>query len=243
MKRVVAEMGGKNCLFVDSDADLDEAVPATVSSAFGYAGQKCSAVSRVLVHREQREAFARRLGGAVESLEVGRAERFGVDLGPLIEPASAERFDRYLALAGEGEVIAGGGQVPAAGWFRPPTAVTGLEPGSPLATDEVFAPLLLVEEVEDVEEAIAVIDASRFALTAGVFTRNPRTVEAVANRLPVGNLYVNRGTTGAMVGRQPFGGNRLSGTGTKAGGPDYLRSFVEPRVVCENTMRQGLVVD
>jgi RHH-type proline utilization regulon transcriptional repressor/proline dehydrogenase/delta 1-pyrroline-5-carboxylate dehydrogenase len=125
----------------------------------------------------------------------------------------------------------------------PPTLAADLSPDSPVLTDEIFGPLLTVERIRDVEDGLARIDALGYALTSGLFARNPRTVEEVARRNPVGNLYVNRSITGAMVGRQPFGGNRLSGTGTKAGGPDYLLHFVEPRVVTENTVRHGLVVE
>ena len=123
-----------------------------------------------------------------------------------------------------------------------PIVVTGLAPDSPVLREEIFGPLLTVESVRDVDEACDRIDALPVALTGGLFSRNPRPSQHVIDRSPVGNLYVNRSITGAMVGRQPFGGNRLSGTGTKAGGADYLLQFVEPRVVTENTVRHGLVV-
>ena len=129
------------------------------------------------------------------------------------------------------------------GWFAEPLLVTDLPAGSEVLTDEIFGPVLAVESVRDVEEACSAVEALPFALTGGLFARNPATVSAVAARLPVGNLYVNRHITGAMVGRQPFGGNRLSGIGSKAGGPDYLLQFVEPRVLTEDTMRHGLVME
>ena len=132
--------------------------------------------------------------------------------------------------------------MPDAGWFAAPSVAVDLPRGSAVLEEEIFGPLLAVERVRDVDEACDRVDASPFALTGGLFARNPDTVERVAARSPVGNLYVNRNITGAMVGRQPFGGNRLSGTGTKAGGPDYLLHFTEPRVVTENTMRHGLSV-
>jgi RHH-type transcriptional regulator, proline utilization regulon repressor / proline dehydrogenase / delta 1-pyrroline-5-carboxylate dehydrogenase len=130
--------------------------------------------------------------------------------------------------------------VPADGWFCPPTIAVGLPDGSPVNREEVFGPLLSVTAVRSADHACDVVESLPFALTGGLFSRNPATVEQVAARLPVGNLYVNRGITGAMVGRQPFGGNRRSGIGAKAGGPDYLLQFVEPRVITENTMRQGI---
>jgi len=243
LKRVIAEMGGKNCVIVDSDADLDEVVPALVTSAYLYAGQKCSAAARVLVHEAIHDALLERLAGAVEVLDVGQAERLGIDVPPVIEQASQERVARYTAEAERtGRVAARAAEVPEGGWFATPAVVADLPPDSPVLNEEIFGPLLAVERVKDVAAACDRVDSSPFALTGGLFARNPDTVDYVVDRTPVGNLYVNRSITGAMVGRQPFGGNRLSGTGTKAGGPGYLLQFVEPRVVTENTMRHGLVV-
>jgi RHH-type proline utilization regulon transcriptional repressor/proline dehydrogenase/delta 1-pyrroline-5-carboxylate dehydrogenase len=243
LKRVVAEMGGKNAVIVDSDADLDEVVPALVASAFVFAGQKCSAAARVLCHEAIHDALVDRLAGAVEVLQVGQAERLDTDVPPVIEQEAQERVARYAAEAERsGRIAAQARDVPGEGWFATPTLAADLPPDSPVLNEEIFGPLLAVERVASVEAACDVLDRSSFALTAGLFARNPDTVEYVEARVPVGNLYVNRSITGAMVARQPFGGNRLSGTGTKAGGPGYLLQFVEPRVVTENTMRHGLVV-
>lgn len=244
LKRVAAEMGGKNCVIVDADADLDDAVPAIVHSAFGYAGQKCSACSRVLVHEAIADAFTRRLAGAVEVLVVDQAERFGVSVPPLIERESQDRVNRYAAIAeSEGRIVAAGAPRPEEGWFCSPAVVAGLPPDSAVLREEIFGPLLAVDAVPGMEAACAEVEASPFALAGGLFSRDPETVTRVAARLPTGNLYVNREITGAMVGRQPFGGNRLSGVGSKAGGPDYLLQFTEPRVVAENTMRHGLALE
>jgi RHH-type proline utilization regulon transcriptional repressor/proline dehydrogenase/delta 1-pyrroline-5-carboxylate dehydrogenase len=241
LKRVVAEMGGKNCIIVDSDADLDDVVPAVLQSAFGFAGQKCSATSRVLVHQRVAGHLLERLNGALATLEVGQAEDFGIDVPPLIEAESQERVERVVAEAeGAGAAVARVAEVPTSGYFSAPAIVSGVDHDAPIARDEIFGPVVTVEPVADVAAACDLVDAGRYALTGGLFSRNPRTIAAVAARTPVGNLYVNRGTTGAMVGRQPFGGNRLSGNGTKAGGPDYLLHFVEPVVVTENTVRHGL---
>ncbi|HYI18986.1 MAG TPA: aldehyde dehydrogenase family protein [Solirubrobacteraceae bacterium] len=243
LKRVIAEMGGKNCVIVDGDADLDEVVPALVKSAFVYAGQKCSAAARVLVHEAIHDGLVERLAGAVSVLEVGQAERLDIDVPAVIERDAQERVARYRAEAERsGRLAAVAVEVPDAGWFSAPAVAVELPPGSPVLEEEIFGPLLAVERVRDVAEACDRVDASSFGLTGGLFARNPDTVDYVVDRTPVGNLYVNRAITGAMVGRQPFGGNRLSGTGTKAGGPGYLLQFVEPRVVTENTMRHGLVV-
>jgi RHH-type transcriptional regulator, proline utilization regulon repressor / proline dehydrogenase / delta 1-pyrroline-5-carboxylate dehydrogenase len=245
VKRVVAEMGGKNAVIVDSDADLDDAVPALVKSAFVYAGQKCSAASRVLAHEKVADALIERLSGAVKVLLVGQADDFSTDVPPVIERDAQERVNRYAELAAsEGNVIARvEREIPANGWFCPPTVVTDLPPDSAVLRDEIFGPVLAVERVKSIAAACDALERSPFALTGGLFSRNPDTVEEVARRSPVGNLYVNRHITGAMVGRQPFGGNRRSGIGSKAGGPDYLLQFLEPRVVTENTMRHGLVVE
>jgi RHH-type proline utilization regulon transcriptional repressor/proline dehydrogenase/delta 1-pyrroline-5-carboxylate dehydrogenase len=244
LKRVVAEMGGKNCVIVDSDADLDDAVPGIVSSAFIYAGQKCSAASRVLVHEAIADALLERVAGAVDVLVVGQADTFGIDVPPVIEREAQERVERYRAIARDSGLIAAEQttDVPNHGWFVAPTVAADLPPDSAVLNEEIFGPLLAVERVRDVDAALERVEELDFALTGGLFCRNPHTVERVIRRSPVGNLYVNRPITGAMVGRQPFGGNRLSGTGTKAGGPDYLLHFVEPRVVTENTVRHGLVI-
>jgi len=243
LKRVVAEMGGKNCVIVDSDADLDEVVPALVGSAFGFAGQKCSAASRVLVHEVVHDALLERLVGAVEVLALGPAERFSTDVPPVIERGAMERVDGYAKEAGRSGRIAVRGQDRQGGWYCPPTVACDLDPEAPVLWEEVFGPLLTVERASGVDAACDTIERLPFGLTGGLFSRSPATVERAIARLPVGNLYVNRGITGAMVGRQPFGGNRRSGIGAKAGGPDYLLQFVEPRVVTENTMRHGLVVE
>jgi RHH-type proline utilization regulon transcriptional repressor/proline dehydrogenase/delta 1-pyrroline-5-carboxylate dehydrogenase len=244
VKRVIAEMGGKNCVIVDADADLDEAVPGIAGSAYGYAGQKCSAASRVLVHEAVADKLIERLAGAVRVLVVGQAERLGTEVPPLIEREAQERVERYAERAArDGRIAARHDAVPSEGWFCPPIVACDLSPDSPVLREEIFGPLLTVERVPSVEAACEAVDALPFALTGGLFTRNPATVEEVARRSPVGNLYVNRAVTGAMVGRQPFGGNRRSGVGSKAGGPDYLLQFVEPHVVSENTMRHGLVVE
>jgi RHH-type proline utilization regulon transcriptional repressor/proline dehydrogenase/delta 1-pyrroline-5-carboxylate dehydrogenase len=246
LKRVVAEMGGKNCVLVDGDADLDDAVPAIIRSAFGYAGQKCSAAARVLAHEQIADTLLERLAGAMAALVVGQADSFATDVPPVIERDAQERVGRYAEIAQRDGTFAALGSEPpndSGGWFCRPSLATDLSPDSPVLREEIFGPLLAVERVPDMAAACDAVEASPFALTGGLFSRSPRTIEEVVRRSPVGNLYVNRNITGAMVGRQPFGGNRRSGIGAKAGGPDYVVQFVEPRVVTENTMRHGLVVE
>jgi RHH-type proline utilization regulon transcriptional repressor/proline dehydrogenase/delta 1-pyrroline-5-carboxylate dehydrogenase len=244
LKRVVAEMGGKNCVIVDADADLDDVVPALMASAYGFAGQKCSAASRVLAHERVADALGRRLVGALETLEVGQADVFGTDVPPVIEASSRDRIERIIAAARErGATVRRANQLPnGGGFFTAPSLVLGAAPDTAVAREEIFGPVLSLESVESIEDACDVVESQSLALTGGLFSRNPDTIATVVRRTPVGNLYVNRGTTGAMVARQPFGGNRLSGTGTKAGGPDYLMHFVEPVVVTENTVRHGLAL-
>jgi predicted delta-1-pyrroline-5-carboxylate dehydrogenase group 2 len=244
LKRVVAEMGGKNCVIVDADADLDEAIPQLLYSAFGYAGQKCSACARIIVHEALAPECERRLAGALATLAVGQAEDFATDVPPLIEESAQARVRRYAELArAQGRIAALGAQPPERGWFCRPTIVADLDESSPILREEVFGPLITLERAQSIEDACARVEALPFALTGGLFSRDPRTISEVAARLPVGNLYVNRHITGAAVARQPFGGNRLSGVGSKAGGPDYLLQFVEPRVLTENTTRHGLTLE
>ena len=243
LKRVVAELGGKNCVIVDGDADLDEVVPAVLQSAFAYAGQKCSAAARLLVLPALADELGRRLAGAVDLLVVGQAEDFATEVPPLIEAEAQDRVERYVELArATGRVLSAARSLPPRGYFVAPTLVAGLPDDSPILGEEIFGPLLTLEVVESLDAAFAVVRESPFGLTAGFFSRHPDHVRRALAELPVGNLYVNRHITGAVVGRQPFGGNHLSGNGTKAGGPDYLLQFVEPRVASENTIRHGLVV-
>ena len=230
-------------MIVDSDADLDEAVPGIVSSAFVYAGQKCSAAARVIIHEAIADQLTERVAGAVSVLVVGQADQLGTDVPPVIERARRSESTGTRRSPRPGPDRGAGRRRAEHGWFCPPTVAADLPPDSPVLNEEIFGPLLAIDRVKNVAHACDIVDGLPFALTGGLFARDPATVRYVRERSPVGNLYVNRGITGAMVGRQPFGGNRLSGTGSKAGGPDYLRQFVEPHVVTENTMRHGLVVE
>jgi RHH-type transcriptional regulator, proline utilization regulon repressor / proline dehydrogenase / delta 1-pyrroline-5-carboxylate dehydrogenase len=243
LKRVIAEMGGRNSIIVDADADLDEVVPGVIKSAFGFAGQKCSAAQRLLVHAEVGDELLARLEGARATLRVGPAEDFAIDVPPVIDAEARDRITQLVAASAPGAAATySSDDVPDRGYYVAPTILVGPDPESPALLEEVFGPVLTVEAVASVDEACDVVKDSRFALTGGLYTRNPATVRDAVARLPVGNLYVNREITGARVGRQPFGGGRLSGTGPKAGGPDYLLHFVEARCVTENTVRHGVLV-
>ncbi len=238
-------MGGKNCVIVDADADLDDAVPALAYSAFGFAGQKCRAASRALVHERIADTLLERLHGAVEALLVDQAQRFGVDVPPVIErrDAGAGRSATCRSRATRARASTSPARRPSTATSSPPRSSTGCRAASRVAEEEIFGPLLAVAARARHRRGVRDrLRRSRSRSPAGCSAATPAMVERVSRRLPVGNLYVNRHITGAMVARQPFGGNRLSGTGTKAGGPDYLLQFVEPRVVTEDTMRHGLVV-
>jgi RHH-type proline utilization regulon transcriptional repressor/proline dehydrogenase/delta 1-pyrroline-5-carboxylate dehydrogenase len=240
VKRVIAEMGGKNAVVVDGDADLDQAVPAVAQSAFGYAGQKCSAASRLVVVDAVYERMVQRLVAHARQLRIGHPREMGVDVGPLIDSEAWKRVRAYMEQApAEGTVLLAVEDVPEGGYFVGPTVVGDVAPDSPLAREEIFGPVLTVFRAGDFDEALTIANDTEYALTAGVFSRSPVNIARASAELRAGNVYVNRGITGAVVGRQPFGGHGLSGVGSKAGGPDYLLQFLDPRVVTENTLRQG----
>ncbi len=242
IKRIVAELGGKNCVLVDSDVDLDEAVPAIVRSAYGYAGQKCSAAARALVHNAIADRLGDRLSGAVELLRVGPAEDFATEVPALIDDDAVAKYRRYAELCRGAELASA--PAPESGQYVAPLLIDGdhLPDGSPVLHEEVFGPLLTVERVRDLDEAAERVRELPQALTAGIFCRQPDRIEALIERLPAGVVYVDRAITGAMVGRQPFGGNRLSGTGARAGGRTYLRHFADEQVVSTNIVRHGVVL-
>jgi RHH-type proline utilization regulon transcriptional repressor/proline dehydrogenase/delta 1-pyrroline-5-carboxylate dehydrogenase len=241
VKRVVCEMGGKNAIVVDEGADLDEAVVAIVDSAFGYQGQKCSAASRVVPVGEVHDPLVDRLVEAARSLAIGPPEDPRSFIGPVIDAAAQARIREYVALGKrEGRCVLAR-EAPGEGHFVGPAIFTGIEPHHRLASEEIFGPVLSVLRARDFDHALEIANHSAFALTGGVFSRSPGHIERARREFRVGNLYINRGITGAIVERQPFGGLKLSGVGSKAGGPDYLLQFLEPRTISENTLRHGFV--
>lgn len=239
VKRVIAEMGGKNAIIIDDDADIDAAVVQVLRSAFGYQGQKCSACSRVIVVEAVYDTFVRRLVEGAKSLKIGPAEDPANFMGPVVDEAAQKKILNYIDLAGrEGEILLLR-EVPGKGYYVPLTIVNGITTAHRLAWEEIFGPVLAVMRAVSFEEALAFAASTPYALTGGVFSRSPRHLAQAREQFRVGNLYLNRGITGALVGRQPFGGFKMSGIGSKAGGPDYLLQFMEPRTVTENTMRRG----
>ena len=243
LKRVVCEMGGKNAVIVDSDADLDEAIVDSIYSAFGYQGQKCSALSRLIVLEENYDRVIKRLVDAAASLRVGNPETPGIMVGPVIDETAYRRMLETIEVGKKEATLAFQGTVPPEGFFVPPTIFTDVKPTMRLSCEEIFGPVLSVIRVRDLDEAIRVANDTDYALTAGFFSRSPANIERVKAELVAGNVYINRSCTGAVVGRHPFGGFKMSGGGTKAGGGDYLLQFLVPRVVTENIMRHGFAPD
>jgi RHH-type proline utilization regulon transcriptional repressor/proline dehydrogenase/delta 1-pyrroline-5-carboxylate dehydrogenase len=242
VKHVIAEMGGKNAIIVDSDADLDEAVLGVSQSAFGYAGQKCSACSRVIVLEDAYEEFLARLIEAAKSLKVGPAEDPATDIGPVIDEDSAGRIQKFIEIGEtEGRLVLGevNPELAAKGYYVGPHIFVDVLPDAKIAQQEIFGPVLVVFKAKDMTEALAIANGTDYALTGGCYSRSPANLKRVRQEFAVGNLYLNRPITGALVGRQPFGGFKLSGIGSKAGGPDYLKHFLIPINVTENTLRRG----
>ncbi|MGE3152502.1 MAG: proline dehydrogenase family protein [Nitrospiraceae bacterium] len=239
VKRVIAEMGGKNAIIVDETADLDEAVSGVVASFTGYQGQKCSACSRVIVHEAVHDLFVQRLTEAVLAVTIGPPEDPGSRMGPMIDERALKTVRDYVEIGRhEGRLIIDRA-MPGPGYFQGPVLIAEIRPEHRLAQEEIFGPVLAVMRAPDFSQALGMANATDYALTGGVYSRSPKNLQIARERFDVGNLYINRPITGALVGRQPFGGHRLSGVGTKAGGDDYLLQFMTARVVSENTLRRG----
>jgi RHH-type proline utilization regulon transcriptional repressor/proline dehydrogenase/delta 1-pyrroline-5-carboxylate dehydrogenase len=240
VKRVVAEMGGKNAVIVDETADLDEAVLGIVNSATGYQGQKCSACSRVIALPAVHDALVERLAAALATLPIGPAEDPDSRIGPMVDARARQEVLDYIAIGRqEAHPALVVDDVPDTGHFVGPALFTGVAPSARLFREEIFGPVLAVTQARDLEAALALANDSDYALTGGLYSRSPKAIERVKRAFDVGNLYINRGITGALVGRQPFGGFRLSGVGSKAGGPDYLGQFLRAVSRSENTLRRG----
>jgi 1-pyrroline-5-carboxylate dehydrogenase len=235
VKRTMLEMGGKDALIVDETADLDLAADAVVASAFGFNGQKCSALSRLIVVDDVHDELIERVLERATRLRVGTAEE-NADVTAVVSQRQYDRILGYLEGApGQGRVVLGGGPAEGLGkgWFIAPTIVLDVDPAAPLAREEIFGPVLAVVRARDFEHAIELFNDVDYGLTGGLISRSRERIERARVELEAGNLYVNRKITGALVGVQPFGGFKLSGTNSKAGGPDYLRLFMEAKTVTE----------
>jgi RHH-type transcriptional regulator, proline utilization regulon repressor / proline dehydrogenase / delta 1-pyrroline-5-carboxylate dehydrogenase len=241
LKSVVCEMGGKNAIIVDEDADLDEAVVEIMRSAFGYQGQKCSACSRLIAVGGGHDRLVARLAAALDSHPLGPPEEPQYIFGPVISREAQRKAQAYMEIGATEGRLYYQGTAPADGFYVAPAIFTGIEPQHRLAREEIFGPILAVLRAASFEQALDIALDSEYALTGGVFSRLPEHLAAARSRFRVGNLYLNRRITGALVAAQPFGGVKLSGTGVQAGGPEYLKHFLWTRVVAENTMRHGFV--
>ncbi|MEN9261263.1 MAG: L-glutamate gamma-semialdehyde dehydrogenase [Thermostichus sp. HHBFW_bins_43] len=239
IKRVIAEMGGKNAIIVDESADLDQAVKGVIHSAFGYSGQKCSACSRVIVLEPIHDLFLGRLIEATKSLNVGDPAHAGTQVGPVIDAEAQARLQQAIASAQTYARLELSLPVPEEGYFVGPTLFSQVDPQSELAQRELFGPVLAILRAPNFAAALEMANATPYALTGGLYSRTPSHIQQARQDFAVGNLYINREITGALVERQPFGGFKLSGVGSKAGGPDYLLQFLEPRTITENIQRQG----
>lgn len=245
VKKVVCEMGGKNAIIIDASADLDEAVLGVRQSAFGYQGQKCSACSRAIVVDSAHDTFLERLIESSRTLVIGDVMDPSTDVGPVIDKNAAVEIQRYIEIGKqEGKLelaqpIPEGLEEQTGRHYIAPHIFSGIQGNDVIAQEEIFGPVLAVIRVKDFDEALEVANSTEYKLTGAVYSRKPANLEKARRQFRVGNLYLNRGSTGALVGRQPFGGFGMSGVGSKAGGCDYLLQFVEPRSICENTMRRG----
>jgi RHH-type proline utilization regulon transcriptional repressor/proline dehydrogenase/delta 1-pyrroline-5-carboxylate dehydrogenase len=242
VKRVIAEMGGKNAIIIDDDADLDEAVHGVVASAFGYQGQKCSACSRAIALAPIYDLFLSRLIEAVRSLKIGPAEDPGCFVGPVINEEARQIIHQYIERGRQECRLAYAADVGALaqeGHYVGPHIFVDVSPTATIAQEEIFGPVLAVMRAPDLAHALEIANGTPYALTGGIYSRSPESIAQAKRDFLVGNLYINRKITGALVDRQPFGGFKLSGMGSKAGGPDYLLQFTLPRTITENTMRRG----
>jgi RHH-type proline utilization regulon transcriptional repressor/proline dehydrogenase/delta 1-pyrroline-5-carboxylate dehydrogenase len=240
VKHVIAEMGGKNAIIVDTDSDLDEVVVGVVQSAYGYQGQKCSACSRLVVVQDVYEPLMKRLKAAARSIVIGSPEDPESSVGPLIDENAQKKVLGYIEIGrSEGRLFLSRGKKRGNGFRVPITIFTDIKAEHRLAREEIFGPVLAVIKVPTFEEALNTALMGDYALTGSIFSRSPEHIALARRQFRVGNLYVNRKCTGAMIGRHPFGGFKLSGLGSKAGGPDYLLQFMVPRTVSENTFRRG----
>lgn len=243
-KRVIAEMGGKNAIIIDDSADLDEAIPGVLYSAFGYAGQKCSACSRIIILENVYQDFIDRLSLAAREIKITDPSDNACYLAPVIDYSAQSKIIRYIELGKqEGKLLVGDLALPEQGCFVSPTIFSDIAENSKLAQEEIFGPVLIAFKARDFDQALAIANNSQFGLTGGLYSRSPRNIDKAIKEFTTGNLYINRSCTGAIVSRQAFGGLKNSSIGFKAGGPNYLLQFVQEKTITENTMRRGFAAD
>jgi 1-pyrroline-5-carboxylate dehydrogenase len=231
IKRVIAEMGGKDAIVVDADCDLDKAVEGVAVSAFGYQGQKCSACSRAIVDAAVYDRFVEKLAVRVKSIKVGPSDDPANYMGPVINQGARKSILDYIEIGKrEGRLVAGG-DAPEGGYFVAPTVIADVAPTARIFQEEIFGPVLAVTKARDFEHALELANDTQYGLTGALYSNNAKHLSEARERFHVGNLYFNRKCTGAMVGAHPFGGFNMSGTDSKAGGPDYLLLFMQAKSV------------
>jgi 1-pyrroline-5-carboxylate dehydrogenase len=234
IKRVVAEMGGKDFILVDETADVDAAATGIVAAAFGYQGQKCSACSRAIVHRKVYDPLLQKVVEKTRALTLGATTSAGVQVGPVINAGAEKKILQYIETGKkEGRLVAGGEKAPGEGYFIQPTVFADVKPDSRIAREEIFGPVLAILPASSFEEGMKMANQSEYGLTGSLYSKDPRRLEQARDDLHVGNLYLNRKCTGALVGVHPFGGFNMSGTDSKAGGRDYLLLFLQAKSISE----------
>lgn len=234
LKRAILEMGGKDFTIVDEDGDLDAAVSGVYAAAFGFQGQKCSACSRAIVHAKLYDEFLSRLVAKVEKMPIGPPEKKENYLGPVVNAGAEKTILEYMEIGKkEGRLLAGGGKHSGPGYFLQPTVIADIAPPARISQEEIFGPVLAVLKCKSFEESIEIANGTIYGLTGAYYSRDRAKVAEAKRRLHVGNLYLNRKCTGALVGIHPFGGFNMSGTDSKAGGRDYLGLFMQGKAIAE----------
>ncbi|MHB1050580.1 MAG: L-glutamate gamma-semialdehyde dehydrogenase [Bacteroidota bacterium] len=235
LKRVVAEMGGKDSILIDNETDLDAAAQAAVASAFGFQGQKCSAASRAIVVASVYDAFVEKVAVRTKALKVGSPEVPTNYMGPVVNKGSMEKILQYIEIGVKegGKIVAGGKRIGTDGYFIEPTVIADVDPKATISQEEIFGPVLAIIKARDFDHALEIANNTEFGLTGGVWTKNKKKQERAKNEFHAGNFYVNRKITGALVGVHPFGGFNMSGTDSKAGGRDYLLLFMQAKLISQ----------
>jgi 1-pyrroline-5-carboxylate dehydrogenase len=234
LKRVIAEMGGKDAIIVDSEADLEDAANGIIASAFGFSGQKCSACSRAIVVKDVYDAVVAKVTAKAKTLKLGTVSDSTANLGPVIDAGAYQKILQYIETGKkEGRLVAGGEKGDSKGYFIQPTVFADVPPNSRIAQEEIFGPVLAIIKADSFDDAIDIANNTEYGLTGSVYSANREKLEKARSRFHVGNLYLNRKCTGALVGVHPFGGFNMSGTDSKAGGADYLLLFLQAKAVSE----------
>jgi 1-pyrroline-5-carboxylate dehydrogenase len=235
LKRTVLEMGGKDCIVVDETADIAAAAEGVVTSAFGFQGQKCSACSRLIAHKDIYDDLLDRVVARARQLTVGdTVTPDNLYMGAVIDKPAYDKINEYIQIGqGEGRTVLGGGTVPGKGYFVPPTIIADVAPNARIAQEEIFGPVLAVIKAKDFDDALEIANGTDYGLTGALYSNDRLRLDRARHEFHVGNLYFNRKCTGALVDVQPFGGFNMSGTDSKAGGRDYLQLFLQGKSICE----------